>query len=69
MSFDASAIADLWRCPKCHSSLKVEGDSAVCMQSECRLQYEIREQIPVMLIDEAKSLPVEDWQRITGHLA
>lgn len=61
MSFDASRIADLWRCPKSHSPLVVVGDSAICTNAECRLKYEIRDSIPVMLIDEAQSMPVDEW--------
>lgn len=62
MSFDAASIADLWRCPKSHSKLVVVGESAVCTNPECRLRFEIRDSIPVMLIDEAQMLTPEDWQ-------
>ncbi len=61
MSFDAASIADLWRCPKSHSPLVVDGDFAVCSNPDCRLKYEIRDSIPVMLIDEAQTLSVEEW--------
>jgi uncharacterized protein YbaR (Trm112 family) len=61
MSFDATSIADLWRCPKSHSTLVVDGDFAICTNQDCRLKYEIRDSIPVMLIDEAQTLSPEDW--------
>ena len=61
MSFDASGIADLWCCPKSHSPLVVDGDTAVCTSSDCRLSYEIQDGIPVMLADEATVLSPADW--------
>ncbi len=61
MSFDASSIADIWRCPKSHSPLVVVADFAICTNPECRLRFEIRDSIPVMLIDEAQTMPVEEW--------
>jgi uncharacterized protein len=41
-------------CPKCRGEIHINesGDSLVC--EKCRLLYEIREGIPVMLIDEAR---------------
>ena len=44
------------RCPKCRGpvDLAVSGDALVC--PACRLLYEIRNGIPVMLVEEAKSL-------------
>ncbi|OQX18330.1 MAG: hypothetical protein BWK76_07800 [Desulfobulbaceae bacterium A2] len=43
-------------CPKCKQPVRLtnEKDGLVCDQ--CRLVYEIRNDIPVMLIEEAKPL-------------
>ncbi len=43
-------------CPKCRGDLRltVAEDGLIC--DRCGLLYEIREEIPVMLIDEAKPL-------------
>ncbi len=49
-------LLDILACPKCKGDLTLTqaGDGLVC--GSCRLQYEIRDDIPIMLIDEAKKL-------------
>lgn len=44
-------------CPKCKGGVRLTpaGDGLIC--ETCRLRYEIRDEIPIMLIDEAKPLP------------
>lgn len=46
-------LLDILVCPKCKGDLKVTEaqDGLVC--GACRLQYPIRDEIPVMLVDEA----------------
>ena len=41
-------------CPKCKGELRLNRteDGLIC--DRCRLLYEIRKEIPIMLIDEAK---------------
>ena len=43
-------------CPKCKGEVELspKGDALIC--ERCRLVYEIREGIPIMLVDEALSL-------------
>ena len=47
-------LLDILACPKCKGPVELteEKDGLVC--TSCRLLYEIRDDIPVMLIDEAK---------------
>lgn len=49
-------LLDILACPKCKQpvTLTNEGDGLVC--TRCKLVYEIRDDIPIMLIDEAKPL-------------
>ena len=49
-------LLDILACPKCKEavSLNETKDGLVC--EKCELVYEIRDDIPVMLIDEAKPL-------------
>lgn len=49
-------LLDILACPKCKEavSLNKTEDGLVC--EKCKLVYEIRDDIPVMLIDEAKPL-------------
>ena len=39
-------------CPDCHGKLVAEGEELVCQG--CGLAYPVRDDIPVMLIDEAE---------------
>jgi uncharacterized protein len=49
-------LLEILACPKCKGELHLNqaGDGLIC--ERCRLLYEIREDIPIMLIDEAKNL-------------
>ena len=49
-------LLDILACPKCKGDLKLtdKQDGLIC--ETCKLLYEIRDDIPVMLIDEAKKL-------------
>ncbi len=50
-------LLDILVCPKCKGDLELTPaqDGLVC--PACKLKYEIREDIPIMLIEEAK--PIE----------
>lgn len=47
-------LLEILACPKCKGELRLNRteDGLIC--DRCRLLYEIREEIPIMLIDEAK---------------
>jgi uncharacterized protein YbaR (Trm112 family) len=49
-------LLDILACPKCKGELRLtdQQDGLVCQA--CKLVYPVREDIPVMLIDEAKPL-------------
>lgn len=51
-------LLDILACPKCKGSilLNPSQDGLICQH--CKLLYEIRDGIPIMLIDEAK--PIQD---------
>lgn len=51
------ALLNILACPKCHSSLRAdEGASElVCTSDACGLIYPVRDDIPVLLADEARS--------------
>jgi len=50
-------LLDILACPKCKGPVELteQNDGLLCRS--CRLLYEIRDEIPVMLIDEAKEIP------------
>ena len=49
-------LLDILACPKCKGDIHLNdaADGLIC--DACKLIYEIRDDIPVMLIDEAKPL-------------
>ena len=49
-------LLEILACPKCKGDIRLneKGDGLICDQ--CRLVYEIKDDIPIMLIDEAKPL-------------
>lgn len=46
-------------CPKCKGELKLVESPASLVCEHCRLRYEIRDGIPILLIDEAKPLSAD----------
>jgi len=51
-------LLDVLACPKCKGDIRVSTKEDYIVCDSCKLLYEIREDIPVMLVDEAKQ--VED---------
>ncbi len=51
-------LLDILACPKCKGDIRLNetGDGLVC--DHCKLLYHIKDDIPVMLIDEAT--PIEE---------
>lgn len=49
-------LLDILACPKCKGpvTLTEKEDGLIC--DTCKLMYEIRDDIPIMLIDEAKKI-------------
>lgn len=64
MAFDLDALRDILVCPQSKAALVREGESLVSVDPESRLKYEIREGIPIMLVDEAVALTPEEWGEI-----
>lgn len=50
------ALLDIFVCPKCHHGLqlKTKGAEGWLRCTACRVDYPIRDGIPVLLIDEAQ---------------
>lgn len=48
-------LLEILRCPKCKSEveLKDNGSGLKCVNAACGLVYPIKDDIPVMLVDEA----------------
>ncbi|MDL2209802.1 Trm112 family protein [Desulfovibrio sp. OttesenSCG-928-O18] len=48
-------------CPVCRGSLDVAGETEGLCCSKCAVVYPVREEIPVMLAEEA--IPAREWER------
>ena len=48
-------LLEILRCPKCKSKVEIKPDQSglKCVSPECGLVYPIRDEIPVMLVEEA----------------
>jgi len=49
-------LLEIIACPKCKGDLYLTEDNKGLVCKQCRLIYEIRDGIPILLIDEAKSI-------------
>jgi uncharacterized protein len=49
-------LLEILACPQCRSALQVddEAQELVCTSQDCGLAYPVRDDIPVLLIDEAR---------------
>ena len=47
-------LMEILACPKCKQSVELAEDSKSITCSACRLRFPVRDDIPVMLIDEAE---------------
>ncbi len=49
-------LLEILVCPRCKGDLEYRTDPEELICPACRLRYEVRDGIPVMLVDEAKPL-------------
>jgi uncharacterized protein YbaR (Trm112 family) len=52
-------LLDILACPKCKGPVQLSKDENSLICHECKLVYAIQDDIPIMLIDEAKPLAQE----------
>ncbi len=48
-------------CPKCKGELEYLSDRDVLICHKCELVYLVKDEIPIMLIEEA--IPLEQWEK------
>lgn len=51
------AFLDIAACPACHAKLAIDYEQSelVCTNGRCGLAYPVRDGIPVLIVDEARS--------------
>ncbi len=47
-------LFDILACPKCKGDLEYDQGNQKLICNNCRLKYDIKDDIPIMLIDEAE---------------
>jgi len=52
----ASELKEILACPKCKGELEFREEKQEIVCKTCKLVYRIEDDIPVMLVDEAKPL-------------
>jgi uncharacterized protein len=52
-------LLEILVCPKCKGELEYREQHAELVCHTCRLRYEVRDGIPILLIDEAKPLATQ----------
>ncbi len=60
-------LLDLIRCPKCKSRLVHDGDWLVSSNPDCRVKYEIKQDIPVLIPEEAVEVSPDEWSDIMSR--
>jgi uncharacterized protein YbaR (Trm112 family) len=49
-------LLDILVCPKCKGELEYRADEAELICHKCKLIFAVKDDIPIMLIDEARKL-------------
>jgi uncharacterized protein YbaR (Trm112 family) len=61
-------LLDILCCPLTKAELVLDEETLVSTDKATRLRYKIEDNIPIMLIDEAEELSIDEWQEImTKH--
>ncbi len=55
-------LAEILVCPLSKASLKEVDGSLVSTDPETRMRYRIEGAIPVMLVEEAERMPMDEWK-------
>ncbi|MBX3437502.1 MAG: hypothetical protein KF861_08435 [Planctomycetaceae bacterium] len=62
MNLNLQRALDLLVCPQSHAPLVFDGRSLVSTDPESRLRYAIKDDIPIMLVDEAETVADNEWR-------
>ena len=49
-------LLEILVCPKCKGEIDYDSEASTLTCQTCRLVYEVRDDIPILLIDEAKPI-------------
>ena len=51
------ALLDILACPNCRAALRADDEAAELVCTSCGYAYPVRDDIPVLLVDEARIEP------------
>jgi len=57
-------LLDILACPDCKTPVVLDGERLACCKPECRRAYPIRDDIPIMMIEESKPLERGEWDKV-----
>jgi len=57
-------LLEILACPDCKTPVVLDGERLVCTKAECRRAYAIRDDIPIMLIEESQVLEQAEWEKV-----
>ncbi len=60
----SAELLEILVCPETKAPLVLDGDFLVSTDPSSRRRYAIKDDIPVMLIDESETLSVGEWKTI-----
>ena len=52
-------LLEILACPKCKGDIHLNSSEDGLICEHCQLLYEIKDDIPIMLVDEAKSIDLD----------
>jgi uncharacterized protein YbaR (Trm112 family) len=59
-------LLEILACPDCKTPVVLKGDRLICCKADCRRAYEVRDDIPIMLIEESKVVEPSEWKELVG---
>lgn len=60
-------LLEILVCPDSKAPLVLDGETLVSTDPATRRHYKIKDNIPIMLIDESEILPEAEWQTILAR--
>ena len=60
-------LLELIRCPRCKSPLVRDGDWLVSTDPACRLRFEIKDNIPILIPELASPVDTGEWSQIMSR--
>ena len=60
----SSDLLEILCCPLTKAELVLDGDTLVSTDEKTRLRYKIVDDIPVLLVEEAEKISLDEWTEI-----